>query len=85
MKLYEYYCNCYDASIAVVAKMRERPLTNQFLQGVMQSDTSSSSLPLEALLIMPVQRLPRYMYVIEHRRCLIIYLIDCCYLQFAVA
>jgi len=62
MKLYEQYCNSYDGAIAIAAKLRERPLTNKFLQGIMQSDTATNPLPLEALLIMPVQRLPRYMY-----------------------
>jgi len=57
MKIYSQYINGFDASIVTLKKLRTKPKFNLFLE---QRLSQSYHLELEALLIEPIQRVPRY-------------------------
>ena len=61
MRLYNTYGNSYNEALSVLHKLREK---TDFCDWV-QSQRSGQPLDLEALLIQPVQRIPRYRMLLE--------------------
>ena len=61
MRLYNTYGNSYNEAIALLSKLKEKDDFVQFLA----SCRGSQPLDLEALLIQPVQRIPRYRLLLE--------------------
>lgn len=61
MKLYNTYGNAYNDAIALLTKLKEKDDFSQMLAAC----RGSNPLDLEALLIQPVQRIPRYRLLLE--------------------
>jgi len=65
MKLYTAYSANYDKALSSIqAFSKKNPRFAEFLERCMQS-TSFGGLPLNAYLIMPIQRIPRYRMLLE--------------------
>eukprot|EP01100_Stratorugosa_tubuloviscum_P000667 TRINITY_DN1148_c0_g1_i1.p1 TRINITY_DN1148_c0_g1~~TRINITY_DN1148_c0_g1_i1.p1 ORF type:complete len:886 (-),score=402.98 TRINITY_DN1148_c0_g1_i1:64-2721(-) len=61
-KIYTDYCNNYEQAIACLQKIEKRKDVSSFLKAC---DTETQGLKITALLIMPVQRIPRYVLLIK--------------------
>eukprot|EP00026_Physarum_polycephalum_P001095 Phypoly_transcript_01096.p1 GENE.Phypoly_transcript_01096~~Phypoly_transcript_01096.p1 ORF type:complete len:1113 (-),score=285.59 Phypoly_transcript_01096:143-3481(-) len=65
IKLYKYYVNNFDKSIITLKTVREKnPTFQQFAQEFDYSE-KLSGLSIESFLILPVQRIPRYVLLLQ--------------------
>ncbi|KAJ5074647.1 faciogenital dysplasia protein [Anaeramoeba ignava] len=60
---YISYINNYENSIQCVANLRKK--NRRFREFLNESQTQNQNLSIESLLIMPIQRLPRYVLLLE--------------------
>eukprot|EP00727_Mastigamoeba_balamuthi_P011775 m51a1_g722 putative domain containing protein (417) ;mRNA; r:454478-456315 len=60
LKMYTFYCCCYDSQVSAVRRLRKtKPEFNKFLEEVAAA-SGGTSRDIESLLIRPVQRICRY-------------------------
>ncbi|KAM9957185.1 hypothetical protein ACTFIW_008925 [Dictyostelium discoideum] len=63
-KMYSNYIIGYDASVTLLARLRKKKDFSNFLEKC-RSDSRCNGLDLNSILIMPVQRLPRYVLLLS--------------------
>ena len=67
LALYSCYANSYNAAVAAVKDLvRRKPAFQTLVHRLEQSQAKSSCLDLESFLIMPVQRIPRYLMLLQN-------------------
>jgi hypothetical protein len=65
IKLYKHYVNNFDKSIAAIKQMKEKNIRfKEFLQNL-EGTSKMNGLNLQAYLILPVQRIPRYVLLLK--------------------
>ena len=67
LRAYQEYVNNFDASVDTIKKLKTEPHHQQFLAFLesAQKEPRCEGLNLESLLIMPVQRIPRYILLVK--------------------
>ncbi|KYR01172.1 pleckstrin (PH) domain-containing protein [Tieghemostelium lacteum] len=63
-KMYSTYIIGYDSAVTTLNRLKKKSAVNQFLQK-QQTDQRCNGLDLASMLIMPVQRLPRYVLLLN--------------------
>jgi hypothetical protein len=65
LRMYKIYCNGYAGSCEALKKLEGRGRWVQFRDEQLQKQTSVSGATLGSLLIMPIQRIPRYVMLLR--------------------